>query len=152
MQNSLCRRATLKTCVGDLCCINIWEFPKLTWLFQTWLFAIFTRKRSFALFCALLRTCVCALLCSYLRSFARICVFLRTAAFRTTAFGNSRRIGGDFAGDFPRIFLGTFSHENENKNPTTQSAKKSGGGGGPKIKIPEKCHNPGPFSGTLSQY
>ena len=27
-----------------------------TWLFQTWLFAIFTRKRSFALFCALLHS------------------------------------------------------------------------------------------------
>ena len=45
-----------------------------TWLFQTWL--IFTRKRSFAD----LR----------LRSFALICVFLRTTAFGTTAFGNSR--------------------------------------------------------------
>ena len=35
---------------------------------------LFTRKRSFALFCALLRTCVCALLrtcvCTALRSFA----------------------------------------------------------------------------------
>ena len=39
------------------------------------------------LFCALLQTCVCALL----RSFARICVFLQTTAFRTTAFGNSRK-------------------------------------------------------------
>ena len=58
--------------------------PKLrssqTWLFQfqTWLFAIFMRMR----FCTLLRPCVCA----HLHSFARICVFLRPTAFRTTAF------------------------------------------------------------------
>ena len=37
---------------------------------QTWLLAIFTRRRSFALFCALLQTCVCALL----RSFVCFCV------------------------------------------------------------------------------
>ena len=51
------------------------------WLFQTWLFAISTRKEAlfcavlhpFALSCALLRTCVCALLCS----FALICAHLR---------------------------------------------------------------------------
>ena len=72
-----------------------------TWLFQTWSFAIFTWKRSFALFCALLRSfcslsrsCVCSLLrscvCSLLRSFARICVFLRPIAFRSSAFGNCR--------------------------------------------------------------
>ena len=41
---------------------------------------------SFAPFCALLRTCTCA----FLRSCARICVFLRPAAFRTTASGNCR--------------------------------------------------------------
>ena len=44
-----------------------------SWSFQTWLFAIFTRKGSFALFvpfCALLCSCVCALL----RSFACFCV------------------------------------------------------------------------------
>ena len=40
-----------------------------TWLFQTWLFAIFTWKRSFALFCGLLRSCV-ALLCAHLRGSA----------------------------------------------------------------------------------
>ena len=61
------------------------------WLFQTWLFAISTRKCSFALFCALLRpfALFCglafALFFAHLRSFARICVFLRPTAFRTTA-------------------------------------------------------------------
>ena len=61
-----------------------------TWLFQTWLFALSTRKRSFALFCALLRSF--ALFCRL--AFALICAllraFLRTTAFRTTAFGNCR--------------------------------------------------------------
>ena len=33
---------------------RLWEFPK-TWLIWTWLFAIFTQKHSFALFCALSR-------------------------------------------------------------------------------------------------
>ena len=63
-----------------------WEFP-LTWLFSNnWLFANFTRKRSSALFYSLF-----ALFCGLrLRSFACICVFLRTTAFRTTAFGNCR--------------------------------------------------------------
>ena len=42
--------------------------------------------RSFAIFCALLRSFADL----RLHSFALICVFLRTAAFRTTAFGNSR--------------------------------------------------------------
>ena len=57
-----------------------------TWLFQTWLFAISTRKRSFALFCALLRSFApfCALLRSFadlrLRSFALICALLRAFA------------------------------------------------------------------------
>ena len=51
-----------------------------TWLFQTWLFAIFTRKRSFALLCAVLRTCVCALL----RSFALL--------FGSLLSENSRRL------------------------------------------------------------
>ena len=72
-----------------------WEFPNL-FLFLTWLFAILTRKRSFALFSALLRSFAnsrlrsFALICTLLRSFALFCVFLRTNAFRTTAFGNSR--------------------------------------------------------------
>ena len=63
--------------------------------------------RPFALFCALLRTCVCALLrvfalfCAYLRSFAIICVFLRPTAFRTTAFGNCRLTLG--AQTFPEV-------------------------------------------------
>ena len=58
-----------------------------TWLFQTWLFVIFTWKRSFALFCALLRSF--ALFCGLvrLRSFACFCVRPR---FKTTAFGNCR--------------------------------------------------------------
>ena len=50
-----------------------------TCLFQTWLFAIFTRKRSFVPFCVLLRTlrtCVCALL----RPFALFCAHLRVSA------------------------------------------------------------------------
>ena len=33
-----------------------------------------------------------ALLCADLRSFAFVCVFLRPTAFRTTPFGNSRKI------------------------------------------------------------
>ena len=49
------------------------------------LFASFTRRRSFALVCALLRSCVCP----HLRSLVLICMFLRPTAFRTTAFGNS---------------------------------------------------------------
>ena len=64
-----------------------------TWLLQTWLFAIITRSRSFALFCALLGSFALfcgltfALFCA--RSFALFCVFLRPTAFRTTASGNS---------------------------------------------------------------
>ena len=54
--------------------------------FQTWLFAIFTRKRCFALFCTLL----CSFADLRLRSFALSCVFLRPTAFGTTTFGNSR--------------------------------------------------------------
>ena len=50
-----------------------------TWLFETWLFAISTRKCSLALFCVLVRTCV------FLRSVA---LFLHPTAFRVTAFGN----------------------------------------------------------------
>ena len=47
----------------------------------------FTQKeRSSAPFCALLWTCVCALL----RSFAIFCVLLRPTAFRATMFGNCR--------------------------------------------------------------
>ena len=49
-----------------------------TWLFQTWLFAIFMLKRSlkFTLFCAFLRSF--ALFCGL--SFALICVLLRATA------------------------------------------------------------------------
>ena len=43
---------------------------------------------SFALFCGL----VFALFCAHVRSFARICLFLRPTAFRTTAFGNCRKM------------------------------------------------------------
>ena len=52
-----------------------------TWLFQTWLFAFFTRKlsclRSFAPFCALLRSFAFVLIRTHLRSlrsFACFCV------------------------------------------------------------------------------
>ena len=51
--------------------LKYWEFP-LTWCFQTWLFAIFMQKRSFALFCDLLRpfALFCGLaFCAHLRSF-----------------------------------------------------------------------------------
>ena len=51
----------------------------LTW-FQTWLFA-FLRRGSFALFCALLRSCICTLLRSFATLPALICVFLRLTAF-----------------------------------------------------------------------
>ena len=74
------------------------------WLFQAWLFGIFTRKCSFALFCALLRSSALfcglafALFCARLRSFARIYVFLRPTAFRTTAFGNCREVVGELLG------------------------------------------------------
>ena len=42
--------------------------------------------RPFAFFCRL----AFGLFCAHLRSFARICVFLRPTAFRMTAFGNCR--------------------------------------------------------------
>ena len=68
-----------------------------TWLFQTRLFAIFTRKRSFALFCALLRS----FMDLRRRSFALISVllcafacFLRPTAFRMTTSGNCRCFAG----------------------------------------------------------
>ena len=48
------------------------------------------RLRSYAPFCILLRS-FADLHCALLRSFALICVFLRPAAFRTTAFGNCRK-------------------------------------------------------------
>ena len=51
-----------------------WDFPNL--VFQTWLFAIFTGKRSFALFSTLLRSF--ADLRS--RSFALICALLCVSA------------------------------------------------------------------------
>ena len=68
-----------------------------TWLFQTWLFAIFTRKRSFALFCALLRS-QCALL--------RTCVFAlllrRPRMSGRRMSGTSRRFPSHFLNcDFP---------------------------------------------------
>ena len=47
--------------------------------------------------------------------------------------------GGFCRGFSWRIFLGTFSHKNEEKNPARKSAKKSGG---PKIKIREKSVPP----------
>ena len=51
-------------------------------LFQTWLFAIFTRKRSFALICALLRSFAPFALFAYLglHSFACFCALLRVSA------------------------------------------------------------------------
>ena len=67
-----------------------------TCFFRTWLFAMFTRKRSFALFCTLLRSLALfcrltfALVCAHLRSFSCTCVFLPLTACRTTAFGNCR--------------------------------------------------------------
>ena len=64
-----------------------------TWLFQTWVFAILTRKCSFAQVCALLRSfcnlrpfalflqiCICALLRSFCRfAFALFCAHLRVS-------------------------------------------------------------------------
>ena len=47
--------------------------------------------------------------------------------------------GGFRRGFSWRIFLGTLSHKNEEKNPARKSAKKSGG---PKIKISEKSFPP----------
>ena len=61
----------------------IWEFPNL--VVSNLVFAIFTRKRSFALFCGR----------ALLPSFACICVFLSPTAFRTTAFGNCRVINSE---------------------------------------------------------
>ena len=48
-----------------------------TWLLQAWLFAIFTQKRSSALFCALLRSFADF-------SFAVICALLPTFAYSAT--------------------------------------------------------------------
>ena len=82
-----------------------------TWLFQTWLFTIFTWKHSlhtFAPSCALLQTCI-ALFCAHLRSVAVICMFLQTTAFRTTAFENtSLRVFSMICarGNFPCLCLG----------------------------------------------
>ena len=46
----------------------------------------------FALFCGL----TFAFFCTHLRFFARVCVFLRPAALRTTAFGNCRNLWAGF--------------------------------------------------------
>ena len=73
----------------------------------TWLFAIFTRKRSFALFCALLRsfalfiikTCgfAFALICALLRSFACFCERPRLERPRMgTAEGRPQRADNKF--------------------------------------------------------
>ena len=53
-------------------------------LFQAWLFALFTRRRSFAPFCVFVFALFCARFCMW--------VFLRPTAFRTTTFGNSRNL------------------------------------------------------------
>ena len=71
------------------------EFPNLVVLNLA--VCNFTRKRSFALLCALLRpfALFCglafALFCAHLCPFACICVFLRPTGFRTTALGNCRK-------------------------------------------------------------
>ena len=49
-----------------------------TWLFLTWMFAIFMRRRSFALCCAILRSF--APFCRLARSFALCCAILRSFA------------------------------------------------------------------------
>ena len=54
----------------------LWSSP--TWLFETLVFTFLTRKRSFAPFSALLRTCIYALL----RSFAPFCAVLRVSGVR----------------------------------------------------------------------
>ena len=79
LSRPLCSTAGLVRHPIPGCPLIYWHFL-VTWLFQTWLLAILTRKHSFALFCA------------HLRSFAHICVFLRPTAFRTTAFANCRLI------------------------------------------------------------
>ena len=58
------------------------------WLFQTWLYAMLRGSALLHSFGALLRSFAFALFCTHLRSFTHVCVFLRTTAFRTTAFGN----------------------------------------------------------------
>ena len=87
-----------------------------TWLFQTWLFAFLTRKRSFAPFCALLRPFALflglafELFCEYVGSFALIYVFLHLTAFRTTALlfvylrKKPARMSGKFGAFFERRF------------------------------------------------
>ena len=55
--------------------------------------------RPLALFCAL----AVALFCAHLFSFAVMCVFLRTTAFRTITFGNSRRARLGYPGKNPGI-------------------------------------------------
>ena len=67
-----------------------WEFPNVVVsnLVVCDSYALLRSLRSFAPFCALLRTC------ARLRSFAlfaRSCMFLRPTAFRTTASGNCRK-------------------------------------------------------------
>ena len=61
-----------------------------TRLFQTWLFAIFTWKSSFALFGALLQSFAvfCGLASALLRSFALFCAHLHVSA--NDRVGNSR--------------------------------------------------------------
>ena len=72
-------------------------------------------------FCALLRTCVCALLRS-LSLFACICVLLRPTAFRTTTFGNCRKMGRKLekTGDFSFCNFMGFVGKGENKSYKTQ--------------------------------
>ena len=60
---------------------NFWEFPNL--VVSNLVVCNFCAE---ALFCALLRSFADL----RLRAFALFCVFLRTTAFRTTAFGNCR--------------------------------------------------------------
>ena len=68
------------------------------WLFQTWLFRDFARKRSFVPFCALLRSFAYLRLRSLVvicTLFKRVfCVLLRPTVFRTTAFGIFREDTG----------------------------------------------------------
>ena len=69
---------------------------------QIWFFVIFTRKRSLALFCALLRSFALFCVCALLRS------FLRPTAFRTTAENSSLTLREDrsvgISGDIPANF------------------------------------------------
>ena len=61
-----------------------------TWLFQAWLFVIFTRMSSFVLSCALLRSFADLHLRSFVLVFYSYLRVLRPTVFRTTAFGNCR--------------------------------------------------------------